>query len=199
MQIKNRYTLYQKVKLACWLVRTKLICKKARLIRFPFDVRNRKYIDLGEGLTTGVGCRLEAYSAGGKPTMHFGKNVQINDYVHICAMQNVTIGHNVLMAGRIYISDNSHGSYKGNEQDSAPDIAPAKRHYPTAAVVIEDNVWLGEGVVVLPGVRIGKGAIVGANSVVAKDIDDYAIAVGQPARAIKRYNTQNKQWEKITH
>ncbi|MEG2756228.1 MAG: acetyltransferase, partial [Mucinivorans sp.] len=82
-----------------WLVRTKLICRQARLIRFPLDLRNRRYIDFGIGLTTGVGCRLEAYSDDGTKTLHFGSHVQINDYVHICAMKNVGIGNNVLMAG----------------------------------------------------------------------------------------------------
>lgn len=197
MEIKNRYTFCQKVKLAFWLLRTKLICKKARLIRFPIDLRNRKFIDLGEGLTTGVGCRLEAYSFNNKPTLHFGKNVQINDYVHICAMSNVAIGDNVLMAGRIYISDNSHGSYKGDHNDSNPQIAPTQRDYPTAEVIVEENVWIGAGVVVLPGVKIGKGSIIGANSVVSKSIEPYTIAVGQPAKVIKQYNLETKQWLKI--
>lgn len=197
MQIKNNYTFCQKLRLGWWLLRTKLICSKARLIRFPLDLRNAKYIDLGEGLTTGVGCRLEAYSPDGKPTLHFGRNVQINDYVHICAMQNVTIGDNVLMAGKIYISDNSHGSYKGDEDDCSPDVAPKDRNYPTKDVVIEDNVWLGEGVVVLPGVTIGRGSIIGANSVVTKSIETYTIAAGQPAKPIKMYNFTAKQWQRI--
>lgn len=74
-----------------WLLRTKLLCPQARLIRFPFDIRGKRYIDLGRNLTTGIGCRLEAFSADRRPTMHFGRNVQLNDYVHICAMQDVTI------------------------------------------------------------------------------------------------------------
>lgn len=197
MQIKNRYTVCQKIKLTFWLGRTKLICRRARLIRFPIDLRNRRHMDLGQGLTTGVGCRLEAYSPDGGVTLRFGKNVQINDYVHICAMQSVSIGNNVLMAGRIYISDNSHGSYKGDADDTSPEVAPVQRNYPTAGVAIEDNVWLGEGVVVLPGVRIGKGVVIGANSVVSRSIPEYTIAVGQPAKPIKRYNFTTKQWERI--
>lgn len=197
MQIKNNYSFCQKLRLAYWLVRTKLICRRARLIRFPFDLRNAKYIDLGDGLTTGVGCRLEAYSSDGKPTLHFGRNVQINDYVHICAMECVSIGDNVLMAGHVYISDNSHGSYKGDENDCSPDVSPAKRSYPILPVTIEDNVWLGEGVVILPGVIIGRGSVIGANSVVTKSIPEYTIAVGQPAKGIKTYNFDTKKWQRI--
>jgi lipopolysaccharide O-acetyltransferase len=197
MIIRNSYTFFTKIKLSIWVIRTKLICSKARIIRFPIELRGRKYIDFGTNLTTGTGCRLEAFSETGEKTMHFGNNVQINDYVHICAMQNVSIGDNVLMASHIYISDNSHGYYKGDENDTLPDIAPIKRAYHKSPVIIENNVWIGENVVILPGVYIGKGSIIGANSVVTKSIPSYIIAVGAPAKPIKRFNFETKKWEKI--
>lgn len=197
MSIKNKYTLIQQFRLAYCVFRTKLICSKARIIRFPCDIRNGKYIDFGIRLTTGVGCRLEAYSGDGDKCLIFGSDVQINDYVHICAMESVSIGNGVLMASHIYISDNSHGCYKGGEQDSHPDVAPINRTYYTRPVRIEDHVWLAEHVVVMPGVTIGKGSIVGSNSVVTKDIPPYTIAVGQPARLIKKFNFETKTWEYI--
>jgi lipopolysaccharide O-acetyltransferase len=140
---------------------------------------------------------LEAFSEIGEKTMHFGNNVQINDYVHICAMQNVRIGNNVLMASHIYISDNSHGYYKGDENDTSPNIAPIKRAYYKNTVIIEENVWIGENVSILPGTHIGKGSIIGANSVVTKSIPSYVIAVGSPAKPVKRFNFETKKWEKI--
>lgn len=197
MKIKNKYTFWQKIKLVIYLIRTKLICKKARIIRFPFDLRGKQFIDLGERLTTGVGCRLEAFSEDGQKTMHFGRNIQLNDYVHICSMKSVSIGNNVLLASKIYISDNSHGFYKGDKNDTSPNIPPTERPYYTASVVIEDNVWIGEGVMVLPGVTIGQGAIIGANAVVSKSIEPKTIAVGQPAVSIKKYNEQSMRWERI--
>ena len=60
----NQYGTFRKLQMLCWLLRTKIIWRRARLIRFPFDLRGKKYIDSGIGLTTGVGCRLEAYSNG---------------------------------------------------------------------------------------------------------------------------------------
>lgn len=197
MQIENKYPFTEKIKLVYWLLRTKCICRKARLMRFPLDIRGRKYIDFGETLTTGKGCRIEAFSSNKHIVMRFGYNVQLNDYVHLCAMQNVTIGNNVLMASHIYISDNSHGSYKGTINDSCPDTPPSQREYLTAEVIIEDNVWLGEHVVVLPGVTIGKGSVIGSNSVVSKSIPPYTIAVGQPAKVIKKYNFNTKKWERV--
>lgn len=59
--MKNEYSIYSKFKLFIWLIRTKIIAYQARIIRFPLDIRGRKYIDMGRRLTTGVGCRLEAF------------------------------------------------------------------------------------------------------------------------------------------
>lgn len=88
--------------------------------------------------------------------MHFGNGVHINDYVHICSMERVSIGNNALIAGKVYISDNSHGCYKGAVNDTSPEVLPISRSYYISPVIIEDNVWMSEGVVVLPGVTIGR-------------------------------------------
>jgi lipopolysaccharide O-acetyltransferase len=197
MKIKNQYTAFQKIHLVYCQIKTKIVSPRARIIRFPFELRGKKYIDFGTNLTTGVGCRLEAFSENGEKTLSFGTNVQINDYVHICAMQQVSIGNNVLMASHIYISDNSHGSYKGNEFDSSPEITPIRRDYYSNPVIVEDNVFIGEGVVILPGVTLGKGCIIGANSVVSKNIAPYVIAVGAPAKQIKKFDFSTQKWEKI--
>ncbi|MHA3787229.1 DapH/DapD/GlmU-related protein [Flavobacterium hauense] len=193
----GKYTILGYIHLCISLVRTKLTFRKARIIRFPLDLRGKKYIDVSEGFTTGFGCRLEAYPLNKEKVLFIGKNVQMNDYVHITAMEKVVIGNNVLMASKIYISDCSHGSYSGNEHDSAPDSIPAERKMHSKPVVIEDNVWLGEFVSVLPGVTIGQGSIVGANSVVSRDLPKNVIAVGSPAKPIKKYNFETKRWEKI--
>lgn len=193
----KRYGFIGCVRLLISLVYTKLFFRNARLIRLPFDMRNRKSIKLGKGFTTGFGCRLEAYPIDNSITLQFGENVQMNDYVHITAMEKVVIGDNVLMASKIYISDCSHGSYGGDDHDSNPNEVPAERKLYSKPVIIKDNVWLGEFVSVLPGVTIGKGTIVGANSVVSKSLPDYVIAVGSPAKPIKEYDFEAKKWKKI--
>jgi acetyltransferase-like isoleucine patch superfamily enzyme len=192
----SRYGVLGSFKLILSTIYTRLFFPGARLMRLPIDIRNRQNINLGENLTTGFGCRLEAYPVGKAKVINFGKNVQINDYVHITARSNVTIGDNVLMASKIYISDCSHGSYAGDQNDSNPEVCPSKRPLFSKDVIIEDNVWLGEFVSVLPGVTIGRGTIVGANSVVTKSLPSYVVAVGIPARPIKRFNFVTKNWEK---
>ena len=194
----NRYSIISLFKLGISYLNTKIFYRNSRLIRLPFDIRNKSNIYLGKGLTTGVGCRIEAFPTLKKGiVLKLGNNIQMNDYVHITAMENVSIGNNVLLASKIYISDCVHGSYAGNENDSNPNITPSKRQLFSKPVILEDNVWLGEFVSVLPGVKIGKGTIVGANSVVSKSLPEYVIAVGSPAKPIKKFNFQNSRWEKI--
>jgi acetyltransferase-like isoleucine patch superfamily enzyme len=194
----KQYNLLQVIYLIYCKLRGILVFKNARLIRFPIDIRGKKHIVISKGFTTGVGCRLEAYPiAKDKKVLFFGNNFQMNDYVHITAMESVIIGNNVLMASKIYISDCSHGSYCGGENDCHPNTIPADRPLFAKPVVIEDNVWLGEFVSILPGVTIGKGTVVGANSVVSRSLPAYVIAVGSPAKPIKKFNFQTSRWEKI--
>ena len=192
----KKYGLSQIFYLSYCKFRTLFIFPNARIIRFPIDLRGKKFIQVSKGFTTGVGCRIEAYPETDKKVLFFGENFQMNDYVHITAMESVKIGNNVLLASKIYISDCSHGSYSGDENDSHPDSIPHDRPLSSKPVVIEDNVWLGEFVSVLPGVTIGKGSIVGANSVVSKNLPPYVIAVGTPAKPIKKFNFETNKWEK---
>ena len=197
MTLLKRYSFLQLLSLIYCKIRTIFIFKNARIIRFPIDIRGRKFIKVSKGFTTGVGCRIEAYPENNQSTLFFGENFQMNDYVHITAIEKVQIGNNVLFASKIYISDCSHGSYSGNENDSDPNSIPSDRKLYSKPVIIEDNVWLGESVSVLPGVIIGKGTIVGANSVVSKSLPANVIAVGSPAIPIKEFNFTTSRWEKI--
>lgn len=94
----------------------------------------------------------------------------------------IKIGDNVLLGRRVTITDNSHGA--SNFTDMT--IPPLQRIlYPLKGVSIASNVWIGDNVVILPGVTIGEGSIIGANAVVTKDIPPYSVAVGNPARVVK--------------
>ena len=75
-----------------------------------------------------------------------------------------------------------------------PLIPPVERMLSSEPIIIGDDVWIGEFVAILPGVTIGKGAVIGTLSVVTKDIPEYSIAVGSPAKAIKTYDFEKKEW-----
>ncbi len=86
----------------------------------------------------------------------------------------VDIGKNVLMAPDVIIYTQNH-AFKQKDV-----LIIEQKYYPTKKVIIDDDVWIGRRVIILPGVHIGKGAVIGAGAVVAKDIPEYAIAVGNP-------------------
>ena len=193
----SKYDLIGKIRLFYSLVTTKIFYKKARLIRQPFDIRGKEYIELNYGFTCGFGCRLEAYPKNeNEKVLIFGKNVQINDYVHITAREKVLIEDNVLIASKVFISDLDHGYYSSDTIFDI-NITPIERKLFSKPVIIHKNVWIGENVSILSGVEIGENSIIGAGSIVTKNIPMNTIAVGNPARVIKKYNEITKKWERI--
>ena len=102
----------------------------------------------------------------------------------------VTIGNDIRLAQNITLSGLNHNYTDVNLPIHAQGVS-------TAPIVIEDETWIGANVVVLAGVTIGKHCIVAAGSVVTKDIPPYSVAVGNPARVLKKYNPETKNWEKV--
>lgn len=195
----TRYGCIGFIRLILDITLTRLLFSRARIIRRPFYIRGRRHIYIGEGFTTGVNLRIDAIPKNNerKVILSIGDNVEINDYVHIGAIDSVTIGNNVLLASKVFITDHNHGNYSGTNGHDNPNTPPRLREWHSSPVVIEDNVWIGEQVSILPGVTIGKGSVIGALSMVNKSIPPYSIAVGIPAKVIKQYNFQTELWEKI--
>jgi acetyltransferase-like isoleucine patch superfamily enzyme len=102
----------------------------------------------------------------------------------------VTLGNYVMMAQNIVLSGLNHGY----EDITSP---PRTQKVVTKQITINDNVWIGANCVVTAGVTIGKHAVIGAGSVVTKNIPEYSVAVGNPARVIKKYNFETGSWEKV--
>ena len=159
----------------------------------PCMISNPKYIEIGEGVFIREYARIEAVDVyrGKKftPVLKIKKGTQIEQFFHVGACECVEIGENVLIAGRVYISDHNHEFRSIDKPILEQGIELGGK------VVIEDNAWLGEGCVVLPGVTIGKGAVIGSNAVVTKNVPPFSVAVGIPARVIRQYSQQTKNWE----
>lgn len=160
-----------------------------------------KNIRLGKNFSAGRGLWLEAVTAyNGKNTnsqIIIGDDVSFSEYNHIGAVSYIEIGNHVLFGSKCYITDHNHGVYNGKSQ-SHVSIPPIKRDLTTGGtVIIEDNVWIGDNVVILPNVKIGYGAIIGANSVVTKDIPSCSIAVGAPIKVVKTWNNTTNKWENV--
>ena len=131
-----------------------------------------------------LGCHAK-YLEQRFPNAHItiGNHCNIGEYNHITATNSIIIGDGLLTGRYVIISDNNHGGL--SEQEFF--IEPAKRTLKSkGGVVIGNNVWIGDKVSILPGVRIGDNVIIGANSVVTKDIPDSCMAAGIPAKVVKK-------------
>ena len=117
-----------------------------------------------------------------KPRLEIGDNVSVGEYTHITCANKVTIGDGVLTGRFVLITDNSHGKSTKNVANTAP---LAREIHSNGPVHIGENVWIGDKVTILPNVTIGKGCIIAANAVVTKDIPEYSVAAGVPAKVIK--------------
>ena len=148
-------------------------------------------ISIGSNVNVAYKTWLAAvpHTGASKCELIIGDGSSIGNFNHIYATQSIIIGKNVLTADKVYISDNLH-SY---ENVLLPIMKqPIKQ---IAIVVIGDGCWLGENVCVI-GASVGKNSVIGANSVVTRDIPDFCIAVGSPAQVIKRYCFENEKWLK---
>lgn len=192
--MRNKYSFAEFISTVYSLMLTKIFFNKARLLRRPVYIRGKSSIVGGINLTTGHFCRFDL--DGFKKTLFIGDNCEFGDNTHIVALNKVIIGNNVLIASNVFISDTNHGCYIGNTQ-SPPYIAPNFRFITSTSTEIGDNVWIGENVCVLPGVHIGYGCIIGANSVVTKDVPNEIIAVGSPAKPLKRWCKETNSWIRI--
>lgn len=118
-----------------------------------------------------------------------GDSTIIGSDAHIYCSSKIEIGNNVLIAKRVYISDNLH---------SYSDIHTPILYQPLRQlknVYVGEGAWIGENVCII-GADIGKQSVIGSNSVVTNSIPDYCVAVGAPARIVKRYSFEKQSWVK---
>jgi carbonic anhydrase/acetyltransferase-like protein (isoleucine patch superfamily) len=160
----------------------------------PLRLANAHFIHLADGVTINRDCWIHVLSpeaAGPTPTLIIGQGCSIGMGATISAAREVVIGQRVMLARNVYISDHRHGYEEVGRSIADQGISGVK---PTS---IGDESWLGQNVCVLAGVRIGKHCVIGANSTVTTDLPDYSVAVGSPARMVKRYDFRSERWVSV--
>ena len=156
------------------------------IICFPWNtIFNERYIRIGEGTMIGPQATLSAGMVPGQecltdPVVRIGDRCLIGKGSGIVGHFSIEIGNDVWTGHHVYITDQNHGY-----EDITLPIS--RQTQPERAVVIGDGSWLGFGTVVLPGARIGKHVTIGANSVVTGEIPDFSVAVGVPAKVVRRH------------
>lgn len=182
--------LYYKIKTKLWYrIFFKSIGKGSNIMK-PLRINNPENIEIGSKVIVNKNTWLLTLKVNDRtPKLVLDDGAIIGHYNHITCINNVYIGKNVLTADKVYISDNYHGY----EDIGIPIRLQEVKS--KASVYIGENTWIGENVSIISA-SIGKHCIIGSNSVVNKDIPDYCIAVGSPAKIVKRYNHKTKLWEK---
>lgn len=165
----------------------KSLGRGASLVK-PFRVDGGRGICIGKGTFFQRGAWLYCHGIGNlDAALSIGDECVFGYNNHITSVRSVSIGDNVLTANNVYISDNIH-EYE--------DITIPVMHQPVRfkrSVVIGAGAWIGENVSII-GASVGKNSVIGANSVVTRDIPDYCVAVGAPAVVIRRFDLQRQKW-----
>jgi acetyltransferase-like isoleucine patch superfamily enzyme len=160
-------------------------CGHGFFITKPSFFKGMEFTEIGDNFNSLYGLRIECWSLYNEkkynPVLIIGNNVILNFNVHIACINFIKIGNNVLFASNIFITDHFHG-------DSTNfNMPPVKKNlFSKGPVIIEDNVWIGENVSIMPNVKIGMGSIIGANSVVTKSFPANSIIGGVPAKIISK-------------
>lgn len=142
--------------------------------KVKFFIENGKII-IGNKARIGDYCEIQSRHS----KIGIGNNFNLNSFSRIVAFNKISIGHNVTIAQFVSVLDHDH-TYKVIKGQMKLD------GYGTAPISIGSNVWIADKVTILKGVKIGDNVIIGANSVVNKDIPDNSIAAGSPARVVKK-------------
>ena len=170
-------------------------CPKKLRVGKDVIVFHPQHISIGNNvsiLQRAALCPLHKHNTRDYPSeIKIGNNVSIGAYNRIASAYSVTIEDDVLFAAFVHVTDHSHGYEDINQPIYKQDIIHK------GPVVIKKGTWLAFGCHVLSGVTIGEHCVVAANSVVTKDVPPYSVVAGNPAKVVKRYNFDSKQWERI--
>lgn len=165
-----------------WLVaRTFASFGRETILMCPIRLSGESRIAIGEDVFVGADCWLHVMPDGNNQSVaiSIGSGSSMAGACVISAARSVCLEEGVLLARNVYIADHRH---RFSETD-IPIINQGIENI--SPVLVKRGAWLGQNVVVCPGVTIGRGAVIGANSVVTQDIPDFSIAVGAPARVVK--------------
>lgn len=148
--------------------------KRARLLKEMFA-------------SIGEGCYIEPplHSNWGGKHCHFGKNVYANFNLSLVDDTHIYVGDNVMIAPNVVLATAAH--------PVLPELRRKGYQY-NAPVRIGEDCWLGAGVIVLPGVTIGRGSVIGAGSVVTKDIPENVVAFGNPCRVVRPVGERDREF-----
>jgi acetyltransferase-like isoleucine patch superfamily enzyme len=165
-------------------------------IRRPILISNPGFASIGKRVSVRDGVRLEVIRLGNRriPQLIIENGTNIEQNVHIVCHSRVHIGNNVSITANCAIVDVTHPFVDVHN----PQSIGLRIEDEDSFVEIGDGSFVGFGAVILPNVRIGRCAVIGANSVVIHDVPDYSVAAGAPAVVLEQYDFKKSAWVKIS-
>lgn len=150
-------------------------------------LKGAECIEVGDDCTFSQNCELTAWTSYREikyqPSIIIGNGCTFRQRVHITAINKIQIGDHLLTGNDVLISDNNHGVIEKKDLQ----ISPQDRSLSSKGeIIIGNNVWIGDKACIIGKVTIGDGAIIGANSVVTKDVPAYSVVAGVPAKLLKQ-------------
>lgn len=142
----------------------------AKLLRFLNNIKISKNVI--------IKSNAQICSCNKSAKIHIGQNTTIGYHTFIYSSEEILIGRDCMIAPFVYIVDSSHGTKPNSTMNTQPNK--------TSPIIIEDDVWIGAKSIILPGVKIGKGSIIAAGSVVNSNVPEYSLYGGVPAKFIKK-------------
>jgi acetyltransferase-like isoleucine patch superfamily enzyme len=158
----------------------------------PMMLSNPRFMHIGKNVVIRKGARLEAIVSvlDNPPELCIGDNVNIEQNVHIVCHSRIIVGNEVSITGHCAIVDVTHPYQDVHSPLKIGDRILAERSF----VEIGDGSFLGFGTTILPNVRVGSNCVIGAHSLVIRDVPDYSVASGNPVKVRRRYNAARGEW-----
>lgn len=164
------------------------------VIQSPYVISHPELLKIGSNTTILPYARIQVYpelTGSTEYKLSIGKNSFFGYRLSILVGANITIGDNVVVASDVSIVSENHGI---NPEIGIPYM---DQKLQIAPISIGNNCWIGDKVIITAGVTIGDNCVIGAGSIVTKNVPSMSIAVGNPARVIKRYDMQKHDWMRI--
>ncbi|HEY2141465.1 MAG TPA: acyltransferase [Solirubrobacteraceae bacterium] len=159
------------------VARSFLSCGEGTRLVPPIEVYGPKRIVIGERVHVGAGSWF--HTADEHARLEIGDGTRMSGLCVLSAAERVRLGRAVLLGRNVYVADHTHGVGLAGVPVYEQELEKVM------PVEIGDGAWLGQNVVILPGVTVGAGAVVGANSVVGSDVPPRTVVVGAPARVVR--------------
>lgn len=154
------------------------------------EIENTETLSIGKFSNIGKDTWMRSALPGKGTGITLGTNAMIGKRNFISCAKEITVGNNCIFGPNVTVVDSNH-EYK----DISKPILTQGSSKPIP-VLIGDDCWIGINAVILPGTKIGRHCVIGANSVVSGEIPDNSVVTGSPARIVKTFDTKTRRWVK---